>query len=309
MRLVLQFIFIFFISVLSYAVTLNKELKYDQHTLPIKYSYGKEKREFQLEKINKKLELLAQFENEALVSMERLGVLRNYKNINGEPAAVPGMFVDKYGIAYDTFGNKRYQGIPLYKNSGDLQPARYALDGELISILDIDMNSDRIKIKFLELNDEYYAPKNYVRGLNIKKFNKVIFIDRKNQNIMTLEKSGDSWLIRSLNPASTGRDKPPYSFITPIGAYVLQSKVDKMKYLKDGSETEIEGYAPYASRFTGGVYVHGVPVNLPKTEIIEFSPTLGTQPVSHKCVRTPSSHAKFIYQWGLIFETLIFVID
>ncbi|MBP6323112.1 MAG: hypothetical protein KA336_04380, partial [Fusobacteriaceae bacterium] len=73
MRLVLQFIFIFFISVLSYAVTLNKELKYDQHTLPIKYSYGKEKREFQLEKINKKLELLAQFENEALVSMERLG--------------------------------------------------------------------------------------------------------------------------------------------------------------------------------------------------------------------------------------------
>ena len=115
---------------------------------------------------------MAQFENESLVSMERLGVLRNYKNINGEPAAVPGMFVDKYGIEYDAFGNKRYQGIPLYKNSGDLQPARYALDGELISIVDIDMSSDRIKIKFLELNDEYYAPKNYVRGLNIKKFKK-----------------------------------------------------------------------------------------------------------------------------------------
>lgn len=35
-----------------------------------------------------------------------------------------------------------------------------------------------------------------------------------------------------------------------------------MIYLKDGSP-EVAGYAPYASRFTDGAYIHGVPVQLP----------------------------------------------
>lgn len=295
------------ISILSFAITINQDLKYNKYTLPLKYSYGKEKRAVQIEKMKTNLEMLEQFENESMAGMEKLALLRNYKNVNGQPAPVIGMTADKHGIERDSIGNKRYQGIPLYKALEDVQPVRYALDGNLVSIINIGL--DRYRVKFIETKEEFYVPKIFIRSLKIKSFNKVIFVDRKNQNIVTLEKAKDSWLIRSINPASTGREKPPYSFRTPLGVYVMQSKLDKMDYLKEGSSTVIEGFAPYASRLTGGVYIHGVPVNLPKTEIIEYSPTLGTYPVSHKCIRTASSHAKFIYEWSFIFETAIIVID
>ena len=307
MKWSLRLIAMLAISILSFSITINQDLKYDKYTLPLQYSYGKEKRTIQIEKMKTNLEMLIQFENESLARMETLGLLRNYKNANGQPAPVVDMVVDKYGIESDSLGNKRYQGIPLYKAVEDTQPIRYALDGNLVAITNIGL--DRYKVRLIETKEEYYVPKNYTRPIKIKSFNKAIFVDRKNQNIVTLEKTTDSWLIRSINPASTGLQKPPYYFKTPLGVYVMQSKLDKMDYLKEGSKTEIEGFAPYASRFTGGVYIHGVPVNLPKTEIIEYSPTLGTYPVSHKCIRTPSSHAKFIYQWSLIFETAIFVIE
>ena len=307
MKWSLRLIAMIAISILSFSITINQDLKYNKYTLPLQYSYGKEKRTIQIEKMKTNLEMLIQFENESLARMETLGLLRNYKNANGQPAPVVDMVVDKYGIESDSLGNKRYQGIPLYKAVEDTQPIRYALDGNLVAITNIGL--DRYKVRLIETKEEYYVPKNYTRPIKIKSFNKAIFVDRKNQNIVTLEKTPDSWLIRSINPASTGLQKPPYYFKTPLGVYVMQSKLDKMDYLKEGSKTEIEGFAPYASRFTGGVYIHGVPVNLPKTEIIEYSPTLGTYPVSHKCIRTPSSHAKFIYQWSLIFETAIFVIE
>lgn len=295
------------LSIVSFSITINQDLKYNKYTLPLQYSYGKEKRSIQIEKMKTKLEMLEQFENESMAGMETLGLLRNYKNVNGQPAPVIDMTVDKYGIESDSLGNKRYQGIPLYKTVEDAQPSRYALDGNLVAITNIGL--DRYKVRLIESKEEYFVPKNYTRPIKIKSFNKAIFVDRKNQNIVTLEKAQDSWLIRSISPASTGLQKPPYYFKTPLGGYVMQSKLDKMDYLKEGSKTEIEGFAPYASRVTGGVYIHGVPVNLPKTEIIEYSPTLGTYPVSHKCIRTPSSHAKFIYQWSFIFETAVFVIE
>ncbi|MGL4671009.1 L,D-transpeptidase, partial [Cetobacterium sp.] len=76
-----------------------------------------------------------------------------------------------------------------------------------------------------------------------------------------------------------------------------------------GSQTEIDGYAPYASRFSGGGYIHGVPVNLPRTEMIEYSQTLGTTPRSHMCVRNATSHAKYIYEWAEINKGLVIVIE
>lgn len=46
---------------------------------------------------------------------------------------------------------------------------------------------------------------------------------------------------------------------------------------------ETGGYAPYASRFTDGAYIHGVPVNEPRKTQIEYSWSLGTTP-DHICV-------------------------
>lgn len=135
-------------------------------------------------------------------------------------------------------------------------------------------------------------------------FNKAIFIDRHNQNITTLErKEKGCWLIRSMNPATTGQHRPPYAQETPLGMFVLQEKKTKMIFLKDGSAAT-GGFAPYASRFNNGGYIHGVPTNAPATGIIEYSYTLGTIPRSHMCVRNATSHAKFISNGHLLMRRL-----
>lgn len=77
----------------------------------------------------------------------------------------------------------------------------------------------------------------------------------------------------------------------------------KMVFLKDGSK-ETGGYAPYASRFTDGAYIHGVPVNEPRKTQIEYSWSLGTTPRSHMCVRNATSHAKFILTGHLLTRRL-----
>ena len=134
-------------------------------------------------------------------------------------------------------------------------------------------------------------------------------MDRHNQNIATLERTGEGqWLIRSMNPSTTGLHRPPYAQETPLGMFVLQEKKVKMIFLKDGS-VETGGYAPYASRFTDGAYIHGVPVNAPRTTQIEYSWSLGTTPRSHMCVRNATSHAKFIFDWAPVNETIIFVLE
>lgn len=139
-------------------------------------------------------------------------------------------------------------------------------------------------------------------------FDKAIFVDVTNQNIATLEHAGSKWLVRSMNPATTGQHRPPYAQETPLGIFVVQEKKARMIYLVDGSK-ETGGFAPYASRFTNGGYIHGVPVNAPRKSLIEYSPTLGTTPRSHMCVRNATSHAKFVYDWAPVNETIVFVFD
>jgi len=113
-----------------------------------------------------------------------------------------------------------------------------------------------------------------------------------------------------MTKSTTGLHRPPYEYLTPLGIFVVQEKKAKMLYYKDGIE-EIAGFAPYASRFSGGAHIHGVPLETEDMDapLIETSPTLGTTPRSHECVRTVTSHAKFIYDWGTIGETIIFVFD
>jgi len=139
-------------------------------------------------------------------------------------------------------------------------------------------------------------------------FKHVVVVDVKNQNICALEHVDGGWKIRSMNPATTGKHAPPYAMETPVGIYLLQEQKPKMFYYKDGT-TDIAGYAPWASRFTNGAYIHGVPTNSVKAPIIEYSATLGTIPRSHMCVRNASSHAKFVYDWIKPNQSLVIVID
>ncbi len=126
--------------------------------------------------------------------------------------------------------------------------------------------------------------KKYMKLIGPLSIKKVIFVDRTNQNIATLEQEGATWLVRSMNPVTTGANRPPYQQPTPPGIYFIQRKLSEMLYLKDGTD-EKGGFRSLCQSFYRGAYLHGVPVNYPDNKLIEYSWTLGTTPRSHMCVR------------------------
>ena len=286
------------------AIKLEKELTYDQHTLADMYPYGQATREFQWDKI--KVSLL-QVDALRAKNSSTWAVLQNKSNIHGKPANAKDYKTDEYHEVIDRYGVQSNQAIPLYLADDLTMPERYALDGSLVNIL--GQQGDFMIAKTTAFDGEYLIPAKYIHQIaGTPDFAKVVVVDRNNQNISTYEKVGDTWKVRSMNPCTTGAHHPPLQKSTPLGLFVLQAKLPKMSYYVDGT-TEIGGYAPWANRFCAGAYIHGVPVNLPATEIIEFSSTLGTIPRSHMCVRNAASHSKFIYDNFSVDETLVFVIE
>lgn len=283
-------------------VKIKKELTYDRHTLADTYTYGKITRTFQWEKITEKIDTLIVFQKKNII----LGLLVNYKNINGSAPLAKKTIRNKFGNIQDTLGVERSQNIPLYKESDLKTPERYGRDGSLISILKDSAGFSKIKIA--SLKGVWMVPQSYIKQISPGLFRKLVFVDRINQNITTLEYGDSVWLVRSMNPATTGLYNPPYQKATPTGVFVIQKKMPEMYFLKDGT-TEHGGFAPFASRFTNGAYLHGVPVNYPASKLIEFTKTLGTTPRSHMCVRNATSHAEFLYNWAPIDESLVIVFD
>lgn len=322
-----------FTSSNMFAAQIDKALLYDKYTLQDTYPYKNGTRQFQWDKINNYLTLIDSVQS----TPSTWGILQNYKNFNGQAPLVKNHKQNAYKRVADTYGVERYQGVPLYSatdlnSATDLTtPERYGQDGDLVQILSIE--NDFVKVKSISLNSEWLVPKRYVNIINQAMpeknadltpaenmvnyaaplvsntiFNRIVFVDRTNQNITTLEKVNDKWLVRSMNPTTTGAHKPPYQMETPLGIFVVQEKKRKMYYYVDGT-TRIAGYAPYASRFSTGAYLHGVPLAYPQTKEREYSSTLGTIPRSHKCVRNATSHALFLYDWARVDESLVIVIE
>lgn len=290
--------------VLSEDIDISKELLYDKYTLEDVYPYKDTVRSIKWEAIKKCLAYVENMKPES----GKWCVIQNYRNMNGEAALVKTFRRDEYKRVADTLGVERYQSVPFYSLTDTVIPVVYGRDGTLNSVL--DSVGDFYRISPATTDNEWFVPKKYVKFLpDSTKFNHVVFVDRGDQNITTLEHTGKVlWKVRSINPATTGKYAPPHAQETPLGMYILQQKKEKMLFLKDGSK-KLGGYAPYASRFTNGAYIHGVPVNVPDTEMIEYSWSLGTTPRSHMCVRNATSHAKFIYDWAPKGETLIVVIE
>ena len=286
-------------------INLKKELLYDKYTLEDTYMYNKKERSFQWEKIKERLAYIANFQQDKI----NYGLVSNYKNKNGEAPTVANFKRNAYKRVSDTLGTERYQSVPLYQINEHKTPVIYGRDGSLVSILSSD-SLDMVRIKGLSnFEGEWDIPKRYVKSIgDTTTFKHVVVIDVTNQNICALDHVGDTWFIRSMNPATTGKHAPPHAMETPTGIFLVQEQKAKMFYVKDGTSS-IEGFAPWASRFTNGAYIHGVPINNPKGQIIEYSSTLGTIPRSHMCVRNASSHSKFIYDWIKPFSSLIIVID
>lgn len=269
------------------------------------YPYKDTTRVFQWDKIK---ERLAHLENVQLVH-DKWGILQNYKNGNGEASLIKEWKRNEYKRVADMHGVERYQSVPLFSLKDTITGERYGRDGALVKIMKQDTTSNFIKIETTEYDGEWLVPQKYVKIISDTiNFTHAIFVDRKNENIATLEKSGDKWIVRSMNPATTGLHRPPYQQETPLGMFVIQEKKSKMFFLVDGT-TRNGGFAPYANRFTNGGYIHGVPVNAPRTALIEYSASLGTTPRSHMCVRNATSHAKFVYDNFPTLATVVFVIE
>jgi hypothetical protein len=244
------------------------------------------------------------------IEENKVGYIYNYKNVNGFPLAYQGGNMDAYG-------NSRSQSAPGYIdiNKSDF---RYFPDGMIVSILaEVE---DYYKVSTPMFEGEYFIPKKYISFKNApEQLKKVIVIDDLNQNEGVFEWSNDHWELVSYIYATTGvNDK--YSYETPKGHFMAVEKKPYFLYLEDGT-SRISGFAPYAVRFSGGGYIHGVPIdfklgqnqyNTEPTNPInheEYLFTIGTTPRSHKCVRNFTSHAKFLYEWTEIGSTMVIVID
>ena len=285
-------------------VKVDRQLLYDRYTLNDNYEYQDEKRSFKWKQIR---QTLAEIENMQSDSRPWI-VMQNYQNRNQEAPLVKEYARNSYNRIADTYGVERYQSVPLFEPDDPSTPERYGRDGSIAHLCGEEGGFYRVATP--SDNHEWLIPKRYVKRLpNDTRFEHVIFVDRGDQNITTLEwQSRGRWLIRSKNPATTGRRRPPYAQATPLGIFLLQEQKLKMIYLKDGS-SQVGGYAPYASRFTNGAYIHGVPVKAPRKEPIEYSWSLGTIPRSHMCVRNATSHSKFVYEWAPVCRTLVVIIE
>lgn len=286
-------------------IKLSKKLLYDKYTLDDIYPYQDTVRSFKWEVIRN---CLAYIENMQRDTTERWVVMQNYKNLKREAPLVRRFVRNAYGRVSDTLGVERYQSVPLYALNDTLTPVRYGRDGTIAYFR--GEAGSFVRLLPATFEEEWLAPARYLQFLpDSTRFHHVVFVDRRDQNMVTLERfSEGNWLIRSMNPATTGRHAPPYAQETPLGMYLLQQKKTKMVFLKDGSKAT-GGYAPYASRFTNGAYLHGVPVNVPRTAMIEYSWSLGTTPRSHMCVRNATSHSKFIFEWAPVLQSLVVVIE
>lgn len=285
-------------------ILLTKEFLYDKYTLEDVYPYQDTTRSFKWDAIRHSLAFVENVQQ----NPTRWVVMQNYKNQNQYPPLVKKYKYNKARLVSDTLGVSRYQSVPLYAPEDTITPELYGPDGSIAAYLGEE--GSFVRVKPLLIEKEWMVPKRYLYELaDSVFFSHVIVVDRKDQNITTLEfVERGKWKIRSMNPATTGKHNPPYGQETPLGIFVLQQKKRNMYFWKDGTR-EIGGYAPYASRFTNGAHIHGVPVNKPATKQIEYSWSLGTTPRSHMCVRNATSHAQFIYDWAPTWSTLVIVIE
>lgn len=260
-----------------------------------------EAREFQFVKMWEGLNVL---KNE--VEKNTAAYIANYKNRNGRAPLYKGKTKDIYG-------ERSYQSAPAYIQPNTQAEFRYIADGTLVTVLEED--STFYKIKTLNFEGEYWVPKKYVSFRNsIEELKKVVVVDRKNQNEGVFEFVDGKWHLISYSFSTTG-ENARYKMETPLGYYMAIETKPRFLYLDDVTK-EIDGYAPYAIRFTGGAYIHGVPVNFKMVDgkrvdpgMKEYLFTIGTTPRSHKCVRNYTSHAKFLYDWIEIGKSAVIVIE
>jgi len=235
-----------------------------------------------------------------------LNYIRNYKNLNGAPPKKGDSLVDEHGY-------RAYHSAPGYTEADTNSEFRYIPDGMLVRILN-EVN-DFYYVDVPTFGSNFYVPKQYIDTNDIlHQLNHVIVVDRGMQNQAAFEIAENGLNLISHTLATTGV-AGERSYETTLGSYKALEKKERFYYLGSGVD-KIAGYAPFAIRFTGGAYIHGIPVAY-HTEneeqydpgTIEYLETIGTFPRSSMCVRNYTSHAEFLYNWMDIDNGAVIVIE
>lgn len=228
------------------------------------------------------------------LSQGELHFVRNYKNQNGAPP-------EKGDAAIDEHGYRFYHSAPAYERADTGSDFRYIPDGMLVRILDeIDVF---YHVNVPTFGGDYYIPKQYIdQAVTLSRLNHVVVVDRNQQNQAAFELRENGLDLISYTLSTTGIPGD-FSFETTLGTFKAIEKKERFEYLQKGTE-DVAGYAPFAIRFTGGAYIHGIPVAYEEQDGEKVDPgpteylhTIGTTPRSNMCVRNFTSHAKFLYNW------------
>lgn len=215
----------------------------------------------------------------------------------------------------DKFGNPANQSIKAYDDKGDYINLP---DRTLVNI--VGEKEEYILIKTLSYGDEIYKvskkDRRKIRKTNIvSNINKFIFIDRKSQNQITIERDPltDIYNINTVAYVTTGITKG-VGFVTPYGDFLVAFTKPVMLYADDyekeeifdengnkiGEKPIIIGDANFAIRFSGGGYLHGIPSTYGDNREERKKNTeskLGTIELSHKCVRHADDVIEYVYKW------------
>ena len=281
-------------------------LKYEQHLIPYPYTYEymEETRTFEFQKMIETAKVAA-----SEFDKGNLTYVSNYKDEHGKAPLYKGETTDKNG-------RLRGAAAPAYEDLNNAEEFDYLPDGTLVRVLEecVAENSGFSKVYSIKDQREYYIPHKYIEWQRrLLKVEKVIVVDLKNQTIAALENNihlkyfkdsntylKNDWEIVSYSKCTTGK-LGTYHQPTPEGYFYAIEKKPFFYYLADGTNI-IAGKEPWAIRFTAGAYIHGMSLG-------EYSPAIGTVPLSHKCVRNYTSHAKFLYDWYEEDKTIVTVIN
>jgi len=234
--------------------------------------------------------------------------IANYKNASGNPPKHP------HSSSEDSYGYQRYQSAPGYMLPDSSSEFRYVPDG-MLGVVE-EQYEGYTKIYFPSFDQSLWVPDKYLsRNTAIQSLTQAIVVDRAAQNAGVFQLEDGVWKLISLSYVSTGKTSF-YALPTPLGDFMAIERRDKFLYYADGT-TIIDGYAPYAIRFSGGGYLHGVPRRYSRTDagalidpgMSESLSTLGTYPTSHMCIRNYTSHAKFMYDWVDIGNCAVIVFE
>lgn len=208
----------------------------------------------------------------------------------------------------DSDGERAANASRYFKEPNEKSKWVYLADRSLIALEGNEKGFVKVsapgKEGYLYIKKEKFRITKTTKIVNL--IEKVIFVDRINQNTQMYDYTGGEFLFTHSSKSTTGYNNNVNSYKTPKGFYVVSNIKPYMMYYEDAKKEDVvkkTGRALYAVRFSGGYYLHGIPL---KDELKgeerekvrkSVANILGSHPSSHGCVRNSDKDARFISEW------------